>query len=57
MTPKNWLKQSKSDKMMELLIVKKHISLKQNTEMDLKKISIIHRIFIVNEKYIKNPLI
>lgn len=57
MTPKNWLKQSKSDKMMELLIVKKHINLKQNTEMDLKKISIIHRIFIVNEKYIKNPLI
>ena len=57
MTPKNRLKQSKSDKMMELLIVKKHINLKQNTEMDLKKISIIHRIFIVNEKYIKNPLI
>jgi hypothetical protein len=52
MTPKNWLKQNKSDKMIELLIVKKHICIKQNTEMDLKKISIIHRIFIVNEKYL-----
>ena len=52
MTPKNWLKQKQSNKMMELLIVKKHISMKKNTEMDLKKISIIHRIFIVNEKYL-----
>jgi len=52
MTPKNWLKQNNEDKMMELLIVKKHIFIKQNNEMDHKRITIIHRIFIVSEKYL-----
>jgi hypothetical protein len=52
MTPKNWLKQNKNDKMMELLIVKKHISLRQNTEIDPKIITIIHRIFIINGKFL-----
>ena len=31
MTPKNWLKTAKNEKMMELLIIKKHIRISQNT--------------------------
>jgi hypothetical protein len=52
MTPKNWLKNGKNDKMMELLIVKKHIWISQNTEIGPRRITIIHRIYIINEKYL-----
>ncbi len=38
--------------MMELLIVKKHVCIKQNTEIGPKRITIIHRIFVINEKYL-----
>jgi hypothetical protein len=48
LTPKNWLKNGKNDKMMELLIVKKHIWISQNSEIGPKRISIIQRIFIIN---------
>lgn len=57
MTPKNWLKSSKTDKIMELLIVKKHISISQNSEIGPRRITLIHRLFFVNEKYIFDPLI
>jgi len=57
MTPKNWLKSGKTDRIMELLIVKKHISISQNSEIGARRITIIHRLFIVNEKYLSNPLI
>ena len=42
---------------MELLIVKKHISISQSSEIGARRITIIHRLFIVNEKYLLNPLI
>jgi len=52
MTPKNWLKSNKTDKMMELMIVKKHIWISQNSEIGAKRITIIHRMFIINDKYL-----